>query len=619
MKILSALFALFFCFRLPAQEDSIPVLPEVLVKGQAGIQRWRIDSLPLSGGLSLADRLLWESAFSVRSTGPGVLSTLSVRGAGPSRTGVFWQGINLQSPMNGVADLSLISLWPDDRVERLPGGQSALLSTGTMAGCVQISTGALSAAVRGWDLYAGGGVGSFSHCDGRLSLGYSGANFQTLSRVNWQRAANDFPFRNTALLGMPTAKQVYNNGEKLDFQQFNRIKINSKNLLETALWRQHAFREIPPSMTEARSEKWQRDRSTRATVTWAREPGNQSYWQHRLTWLDEQIAFCQNGATDSSHSITFLAASEYFTVIGRRVTLKSGLTVSQQMARADGYSDSLNWFLQRRMAGAVTAEYQTGPVRLSLGARQELVEGESEDPFSWVLGGQCDLWKAVTARAHLSRNFNLPTFNDRFWRNLGNPDLLPETGYSADAGLQWKPGAVQLELTAFHLLLDNWILWQPGPDGLFRPGNLRRVWSRGLEFSAAYQWHYRAGRFRLKGHCQFSTTTNTAIYDGAAEALNKQLPYTPKQQAGISVSWARKTWSAAYLHQWTGRRFTNSDNTGRLPGFQTANFLLQYDLSGAHTVSFRFRLENCWNAAYQIIEYRPMPGRSWHFGVELKW
>lgn len=95
-------------------------------------------------------------------------------------------------------------------------------------------------------------------------------------------------------------------------------------------------------------------------------------------------------------------------------------------------------------------------------ARCEYAEGQAKGVWTWALGAD---WKGF--QAHLARTFNLPTLNDRFWRNLGNPDLLPERGYSASARYVYRRGAWRAGGGLFHLLVDDWILWQPGSDGLF--------------------------------------------------------------------------------------------------------------------------------------------------------
>ena len=57
---------------------------------------------------NLADLLANESQVFIKSYGLGSLATTSFRGAGASHTAVLWNGFNLQSPMLGQLDLSLI-------------------------------------------------------------------------------------------------------------------------------------------------------------------------------------------------------------------------------------------------------------------------------------------------------------------------------------------------------------------------------------------------------------------------------------------------------------------------------------------------------------------------------
>jgi len=603
-----------------AQTDSaVHTLPVVLVveapSTRTGFTVWTADSLPSTGALSLADRLLWEMPLGLRINAPGTLATVSVRGAGPSRTAVFWQGLHLQSPMNGVVDVSLVPVWPDDRVEIQYGGQSAAQSTGAMGGAVHIRPVAPSN-VSGWQAQAGLGLGSFGRNDAQVSLSRAGAGGYALFRVSGTRAQNDFPFQNTALIGAPEVRQGNNFGEKFDLQQFNRLVVNEKNTLETAVWYQQAFREIPPAMTEAPTETWQRDRTLRAVATWTTRVGDRAQWQHRAAWLDEYLAFYRSGDTDTSRSRTLLIGSEFVAAPSSHISLRANLTGWRQQAQADGYADSTAWFSQMRLAGSMSAEYRLLGLRLNAQVRQEWAEGQGA-PFTWTLGCQWAASPSLTLRGQVSRTFNLPTFNDRFWLQLGDPDLRHESGHSADIGLIWKRGTFALETSVFHMLLDDWILWQPGSDGLFRPGNLRQVWSRGVEISARKELDFWHSRWRLSGRYQFVRATNAAVYDANAGVLHKLLPYTPEHTASATLAWTHGAWSAAYLHQWTGPRFGNADNSQELDGFHTGNLLVQYTAKlGRHHLGLSARLDNVWDAPYQVIAYRPMPGRAWRVGVE---
>ena len=598
---------------LPAQSDSLFLLQEVEVRSQRadnnGYSGWKADSLPVAGALLLSDRLFWENTADIRPNAPGTLATLSIRGAGAKRSPVFWNGLPLQSPMNGVIDLSLIPVWSGDLLDLRYGGQSAAQSSGSLGGSVVLRSQPFQQKA-GFFGSAAIGAGSWERLETTASAGYAGEQAATCFRATRQQAQNNFPYRNFTQLGKPLVKQTNNYGEKLDLEQFNQLTVNKKNIITSGFWFQRAFREIPPTMTQSPQETWQRDRNTRAFISWENRPGTRSRLQTRAAWLDEGIFFNLYGKTDSSRARTALFSSDFTTEPAKRFLLKTGATLQRQWANADGYKDSTYWYSQNRAALYATGErtFKTGS--LSLLVRQEWAETQGA-PFTWSLGGQFGLGPG-RLHFHLSRNFNLPTFNDRFWLNYGRKDLRPEKGYSTDVGWKYSPSNFTAEVTVFQLLMDNWIDWQPGADGIFRPFNLKKVWSRGASFSGA--WHWKKGQWKgtLTGRYQYVKATNVSVYAGEQAVLDKQLAYTPYHSAGTSLRAERGPFSATYLHQFTGPRFITSDNLQKLPGFQTGNFLCQYRFVQKKVrFTLGFRLENAWNTPYQVLQYRPMPGRGW--------
>ncbi|MBL7776180.1 MAG: Plug domain-containing protein, partial [Saprospiraceae bacterium] len=267
----SALSGLWPFLPLVAQTDSLHTLPEVSIRDflppETGYADRFSDSLPTSGISTLSERLLLEFPIALRANGPGALATLSARGAGPSRTAIFWQGLNLQSPMNGVVDAALLPLWPNDQIAYRPGGQSATQSSGAMGGALYLlpSLRFDSTAPR---RQIGCSIGSFERQNAYGSLVLGGDKFNSLLRGSWRQAENDFPFKNTTLIGAPERRQANSRTENLDLQHYTVQKLGEKNRLETAFWLQRAFREIPPAMTEAPDQTWQRDRATRAVLRW---------------------------------------------------------------------------------------------------------------------------------------------------------------------------------------------------------------------------------------------------------------------------------------------------------------------------------------------------------------
>jgi vitamin B12 transporter len=602
-------------FALTGQQDtSATVLPAAIVSDfrpdRHGVSVWTADSAV--GFADAADQLRWSNALQLRSIGPGLLSTPSIRGAGAARTPVFWKGINLQSPMNGVSDLSLVPLWPGDQMEIRQGGQSAALSSGAMSGSVQIQPAAVGVQP-GLHGQTAAGIGSFGAWYGLVGL--TGARAGSL-RASWVQAENNFPFVNTARIGAPIQRQQNNQFRRLDLQHHGAWRVGNGLELESAVWGQRALRAIPPAMTEAPAESWQQDEALRAVFSLRRSRLPDRQWQQQLAILEERIVFSRSGDADSSASQTALWRGEWIRMLAGGWTWRGGAQAQFVRARADGYADTSSWQTQARLALTGALEKTAKNWKYTVLLRQEWAEAQGA-PFSWSAAVSRRWKRNWSARGQFARNFTLPTFNDRFWQGLGKADLKPERGYSAQVFLEkywtrmrWE---VQTEAGVFHLLLDDWILWQPGADGLFRPDNLRQVWSRGLEWNASATHRTGNQTFRVHSRFQYLQVTNTRVYGGSMAALNKQLPYTPQLNASVEFTAALPRAGLSYIHQWTGRRFTTSDNSLALPGFHTGVVQAYYRIGAQGRIACR--LDNCWNTPYQLIAFRPMPGRNWQMSV----
>ncbi|HNM25550.1 MAG TPA: TonB-dependent receptor [Saprospiraceae bacterium] len=598
--------------RLAAQQDTLPeALVRDIVFEKTGFATWKADSLPLGNALALSDRLLFDNPLFVRANAPGTLATLSARGLGPSHTPVFWQGFNLQSPQNGVVDAALIPVWRNDQVAVRYGGQSAALSNGAMGGAVLIESGAMLSASPGWSGHIDVSGGSFGRVETGLDLSCSGQGFRTETRMLWQRSDNDFPFDNTALIGMPHVRQANNAMERTDIQHFTQMAIGARHLVGWSVWYQRANRQIPPAMTEAASQNWQRDRSFRAVGQWQTNVSASQRWEHRIAWFDETIYFRQAGDVDSSRARSLAWRSEYVARLRGDWKLRAGAAATLQWAAADGYTDTARWYRETRPAAYGLVEKSFGGFKASFLLRQEWQERRAV-PLTWSAGLE---WGPI--RAHFSRNYLLPTFNDRFWLRLGQSDLRSESGYSADFGGRfWEKGGLRAEASVYSAWIDDLILWQPGNDGVFRPSNARKVWSRGGAATLNWKRRWRKNLLSFQGTWQYSLVTNTAVYAGEKAVLGKQLTYVPRHLSSAGVQYRFRALQVAYLHQWTGARFVTTDNAASLKAYQTGSLLALYrlGLGKRQALEFNFQYLNCWGAAYQLIAYRPMPGRNWKAG-----
>ncbi|MEI6408073.1 MAG: TonB-dependent receptor plug domain-containing protein [Bacteroidota bacterium] len=611
-----------FCQATYAQVDSNQILPQITVRDikpeQIGYSNWRADSLPIIFLRSASDQLASENPISIRTNGLGTLATVSARGMGPSHTPVFWNGINLQSPMNGVVDAALLPIWPGDQLEIRYGGQSAVQSSGAMGGSVMVASDWLQHP--GFFGNLGASLGSFGKQEALATVGYGAASWRSMLRADWQQAKNNYPFKNTAKYDFPTEYRENNHLEKHDFQQFNDITLNAENRLKTGWWNQAADREIPQPITAAPKESRQQDRSNKAFVLWEHNKNARSLLQTKIAWFDEWIAYRLSGDADTSKSRSVILSSEYNVKTTKYLSFRTGGTATAQWAQADGYADSASWYRQRRLAGFASAVYQFSHGQLSGLLRQEWAEGQAA-PFTWSLAGNFKLPLGNQLRFHCSRNFNMPTFNDRFWNKWGRPDLLPEYGYSTDCSWSMIQKSFRAEITAYNILIDNWILWQPGSDGIFRPGNLKKVWSRGLESMLGLDGQRGRWIFHAQLRYQYTKTTNIAVYNNASSILGKQLLYVPKHTGAAFFRLERGPFSCIYTHQWTGSRFVTTDNDKRLSAYQTGNFSckIKIPLRKKRSCDLDVNLTNCWNTHFQFFEYQPLPGRAFQVGAAFLW
>ncbi len=567
---------------------------------------------------NLTELLAGEAGFFFKTYGQGSLGTSTLRGGGASHTAILWNGFNLQNPMNGVTDFSLYPVWLMDEVSVQRGGGSSLQGSGAVGGAVFIEDEVEFA--DGLKVKLGGTAGSFDDFRQFGAVSASGERLAGQVKFFHQTATNDFP-----LPGKNGLRQQNASLESWLVSQNNSLKINAKQKLESFLWLQKTGRNIPPSITEANAHARQEDDIARLGLAWSRV-GDRSVTKARAAYLGEQILFFSDVVDSSeSRSRTWTGEVEQAFFMKKNSVLRAGLNFTQQQA------ETRETGRQSRTRMALFASWQQffldEKLTWTADARQELTDGK---PIPLVASSGVDVKLSPVWKAHtrISKNYNLPTFNDLYWQDAfakGNPGLEAETAWGGElgAGFNKKMNRLNLEtgLTAFSSHVKNWILWAPSGN-LWSPENKRTVWARGVEGSVVARHDRVEQDFSLSGHVHWSLTRSTVekIYNEDDPALlGKQLIYTPVSngRAGLSVFFKKNQLS--YRHQFTGKRYTTTDNRegDALDAFQTGSLALgrSFRFSGV-AAHFQFSIFNLWNAEYQPIAARPMPGR--HFRLEAR-
>jgi iron complex outermembrane receptor protein len=268
------------------------------------------------------------------------------------------------------------------------------------------------------------------------------------------------------------------------------------------------------------------------------------------------------------------------------------------------------------MFGAVCRDW--GQWRVQIDGRVEIVDRKIL-PFSPAFGLEIKPFSGMAIKLKAARSFRLPTFNDRFWQPGGDPGLSPESGWSKEAGLVFhlKTGSVrwQAGATGYDRRIRNWILWaRQNGQPFFSPQNIAEVWSRGIESRIEAGIDMARWAVALSAGYDFARSTNEKTIGTPKIEKGAQLPYVPQHrvfgECAIQIRYLRLTLYQEYTGAVTG---INQP----VPGFGIGSLRAAYRLPFNRWLgAVFFYAGNLWNARYEVIERRPMPGRHFRAGFQ---
>jgi iron complex outermembrane receptor protein len=149
MKTILKLFiGLFFINSIYAQVplDSIQYLDEVIlsdVKLKRFAKGYKVttltDSVLSKNSTSLTDILRFNSNIYFKENGYGMVSSPSFRGTNASQTAVIWNGVNINSPLNGQLDFNTTTTSNFNNISIRSGGGSVQYGSGAIGGSIHLS------------------------------------------------------------------------------------------------------------------------------------------------------------------------------------------------------------------------------------------------------------------------------------------------------------------------------------------------------------------------------------------------------------------------------------------------------------------------------------------------
>lgn len=618
----------------PYVADTSLQLQEIVVNSQR-LQQFgignlvkTIDSTALSQNQAqtVADLLEHQGTAFVKSYGLGSLATLTTRGTSASHTALVWNGFTIQSPMNGLFDLSLLPVHFVDNIQLQYGGSSALFGSGAMGGAIHLHNQARFHAPNSLQFYSQ--VNSFPYHQTGFRWQINAPKYSNSLRFFTKQAKNNFPFINTAAFDAPKVKQTNAAVDQWGLLWDNYWQINPKQQLAVWLWYQTGNRQIPPSMTEGESVAHQQDDMVRLAARW-QYLGKKVHWTARSAFFDEQIVFEDQALLLNAfnHAQSWINEVDGKIFLHPQHTLNIGLNHTFHKALADGYP---NFPTQQQTALFVAHRWENKRQTWQLASsfRQTLVD-QQFIPFTAAIGFNGKLSDRLTLHGKVSKNYRQATFNDLFWQPGGNPDLENESGWQQEIGIQFNQRknmantTVQfhfnVETTFYNSHINNQIWWHPEAGvNYWVADNVFAVWSRGMEnaFKIGFSQPTQNWSAQFSGSYHFNLATNQKVGALNESALHKQLIYAPKHQGNIQLLAQWRSFSFHYSENFMSKRFTTLDNSLSVGAYAIANMRLAKDWTwGKQKINTYVQINNLWNKNYQVIAWRAMPLRYVQFGV----
>lgn len=569
---------------------------------------------------SLSDILQMSLPVYLKSYGPGMLSSIAFRGTSASHTAVLWNGFNIIQPSNGQTDFALIPVISSDRIDIQHGNASTNYGSGAIGGTILLSSPFQFA--KGFSATLQQSAGSFGLFNTYLQTSYSTPKLSFQTKLFHQQLHNNFPFNNLTKFGTPTERQVNAALKQYGLTQDIGIWLTPKNLISIRAWYNYNHRQIPPAMGSTNRNARQTDNNIRLLTEWNTfsHIGNTTL---KVAYFDEKLNYAEEQLNSQTNIQTLQSQAEHEYTYKNKLVSKAGAELQQFYAQADGYGEHKTE--TRGSAFLLTRLFLYPRLDLNLNLRQAIVDGY-HPPVAPSAGYQYVVMNyglhKLSLKGNVAKSYRVPTLNERFWQQGGNPQIKPEKSWSYENGLlyKWDAKPVQLhtELTYFYMKVDDWIQWRPTNQGFWSPMNVLQVNPRGIEFSSHVTYTGNQVSGSLGTSYSYNASTVSKSYNALMQEVNKQLMYVPFHNATVHSNIHYRQYTMGSNASYTGYRYTNNSNTDWLNSYLLLNIFAvrSFDWNKA-SLQISGRVNNLTNTSYQNMENRPMPGRSFELSLQV--
>ena len=633
--------------------DSIQHVREIVVVSRPAM-REVVPSQKLNGELleqlnthSVADALRYFSGIQLKDYGGvGGIKTVNIRSMGTHHLGISYDGIQLGNAQNGQIDLGQFSLDNVEEITLYNGQKSAIFQPASdfgNAGAIYIRTKAPEFSMHNYKLrfktqYGSSDMFRFSTLwEQKLSETVSSslsAGFLTASGKYKFRYERRFPNGQTAW----DTTAVRNNGDI----HAERIEANLFGRLDNGGWQLKGYlynsaRGIPGAIV---NNVWRRGERQQDMNTFVQADFNKNIGEGFSTrWLAKYAYY-------NTHYVN--KDTTQLPVDNRYKQQELYISTANVLELLPNWSASLSYDFKWNKLNADTYNFAF-PTRISnlvslatavdykhLKAQGSLLATFIHDRSHRTAAANSSLTKLTPAlfvniypfkgtffsmRAYVKKSFRMPTFNDLYYTDMGNANLVPESALQYDAGFalnkHFTEGIirhVEMHFDAYYNTVHDQIVAYPkGQQFRWTMLNLGKVHIKGIDVEAEADCSVGCG-VTATLRAQYTYQDARDVTDPADSYYRHQIPYIPWHSGSAIIGLSYKDWNLNYSFLYAGERYNEQENIlyNHMEPWYTSDLSLCWRFRwNALLCRAKLDVNNVLDQDYEVIVNYPMPGRNY--------
>ena len=231
-------------------------------------------------------------------------------------------------------------------------------------------------------------------------------------------------------------------------------------------------------------------------------------------------------------------------------------------------------------------------------------------------------------RAYVKKSFRMPTFNDLYYTDMGNANLVPESALQYDAGFalnkHFEKGIVrhaEMHFDAYYNTVHDKIVAYPkGQQFRWTMLNLGKVHIKGIDVEA--EADFQIGKDLVAtARAQYTYQDARDVTDPDDSYYKHQIPYIPWHSGSAILGLSYKNWDLNYSFIYAGERYDEQENIlyNHMEPWYTSDLSLRYQFT-VNSLRFTAQAEvnNVLDQDYEVIVNYPMPGRNYALTLSVE-